>query len=218
MEYIMGNKYKKIKFYVRDFIERYNDREVLKNKSELIYIILKKKMNDLLEYIDSHKGVIIFLITLLLCIVDTIKYEYIVASSVLYILSLVYRLYDHKVKKDMLNMIDMEEYNKICSEQGTLDKYINDCFNRQYLLYIGYKDKSYINKEEENKMLKDLLDDVALNMSKTMREKLMLYYGSRIDYIITEKCYITVMLFVANNNKTIYEKPKPENPIIKSML
>lgn len=214
----MGKRYKKIKFYIRDLFERYNDRVVLKNKMELIMIIVKEKMKKIIDYIDTHKGLIIFIATLFLCIIDNIRYQYIIPASILYVLVIINRLYNHKVEKDKLDMIDMKEYVDICSEQGALDKYINDCFNRQYLLYIGYKDKSYINKEEENKMLKDLLDDVALNMSREMRDKLKLYYGSRIDYILTEKCYITVMLFVANNNKTIYEKPKPENPIIKSML
>ena len=214
----MGKRYKKIKFYIRDLFERYNDRVVLKNKMELIMIIVKEKIKKIIDYIDTHKGLIIFIVTLLLCIIDNIQYQYIIPASILYVLVIINRLYNHEVEKDKLDMIDMKEYVDICSEQGALDKYINDCFNRQYLLYIGYKDKSYINKEEENKMLKDLLDDVALNMSREMRDKLKLYYGSRIDYILTEKCYITVMLFVANNNKTIYEKPKPENPIIKSML
>ena len=56
-------------------------------------------------------------------------------------------------------------------------------------------------------MLNSLLNSVASELSPILRDKLELYYGDQLDIILGRKCFITVSLFVANNNKNLYNVP-----------
>lgn len=156
----------------------------------------------------NNKGLSILILSILLSILTGDKFTYFFWGTILYLLIHHTNRIKEEKKSDKLKDIDFkllgagEE-----SLSAILDQFIADCFNRDVIFFRGIKDKEYINDKDEKEMLNSLLNSVASGLSPILRDKLELYYGDQLDRILARKCFITVSLFVANNNKNIYNTP-----------
>jgi len=83
-----------------------------------------------------------------------------------------------------------------------LDKLIMDTFNEYKLLNLAYDD-TFINKDKEEHIYKDMTDLVSARLSNTFIKQLGLYYNpSIISDIIGKKIYLIVMQYVIEHNQT----------------
>ena len=163
-------------------------------------------VNNGMQYITENKGLSIFFPSLILIIFDD-WVKWLSAGVGLYIMILLRELLNHKIEKDNLDSLDIHFF------EGPLDSYIDMCINEYMLLNRGYKNQqTYINSKEESLMHKEVLDLLASNMSPLMKKKFEMYYGrGRVEPLIARKSFIKVSLYVANNNKILYEDKKPKN-------
>ena len=181
------NKLSELKFKIKNFIVKY--------------------YNTGLNWISDHKGISL-IIAFLLIILLTKEYGIALFGIIIYLLILKKEKNDHEKEMDYLKLIDFKLLDDSeDSLSSILDKYINDCFNRDVIFFRGIKDKEYINTKDEKEMLDTLMNSAVANISPLLRKKIDLYYGEgQSDIIIGRKCFIAVSLFVANNNKAIYNK------------
>lgn len=197
------------------------DSDIFKLKYLQCKSLIVKIYSEILRRIIKNKGPSIFFLVLLLYIINGNLLINTICGSILYLMILANRLLNHKMKKDRLNMINLKEFNdfnKIDGNENILDIYINDIFSRYIILNEGTINSTYINEKTEKAMLKALLDQCARNMSKDLRDKLMLYYGTEgFPNIMTEKCYIKVSLYAANINKSLYAKAPNLSDVLKKM-
>ena len=181
------NKLSELKFKIKNFIIKY--------------------YNAGLDWISDHKGISL-IAAFVLMIFLTKEYGIALFGIIIYLLILKKEKNDHEREMDYLKIIDFKLLDD--TENGLssiLDKYINDCFNRDVVFFRGIKDKEYINTKDEKDMLDTLMNSAISNISPLLRKKIDLYYGEgQSDIIIGRKCFIVVSLFVANNNKAIYNK------------
>lgn len=193
-------KEKYIKFDTMVFRIKY-----LQTKSLFIKIY-----SAILRRIIKNKGLSIFFLVVLLYIITGNLLINTISGAILYLMILANRLLNHKMKKDRLDMINLDDFMEYCRIDGKkniLDIYIDDIFARYIILNEGSINNMYINEKLEKTMLTSLLDQCARNMSKDLRDKLILYYGTEaFPNILTEKCYIKVSLYAANINKQLYAK------------
>lgn len=181
------NKLSELKFKIKNFITKY--------------------CKTGLDWISDHKGISL-IAAFVLMIFLTKEYGIALFGIIIYLLILKKEKNDHEREMDYLKLIDFKLLDD--TENGLsfiLDKYINDCFNRDVVFFRGIKDKEYINTKDEKDMLDTLMNSAISNISPLLRKKIDLYYGEgQSDIIIGRKCFIVVSLFVANNNKAIYNK------------
>ena len=169
---------------------------------------IKNKITDLYNSAINNKGLSILIITIILSILTGDKFTYFFWGTVLYLLIHYTKRIEDKKESDRLKDIDFKLLGSgEESLSAILDQFIADCFNRDVIFFRGVKDKEYINDKDEKEMLNTLLNSVASQLSPILRDKLKLYYGEELDIILGRKCFITVSLFVANNNKNIYNTP-----------
>lgn len=172
--------------------------------------IIIKIYSAILRRIIRNKGLSIFFLVLLLYIITGNLFVNSICGALLYLMILANRLLNHKMKVDRMNMINLNdfiEFNKVDGQNNILDVYINDIFSRYIILNEGVINNSYISEKVEKMMLEKLMDQCARNMSKDLRDKLILYYGTEgLPNIMTEKCYMKVSLYTANINKKLYAK------------
>jgi hypothetical protein len=134
------------------------------------------------------------------------------------------RLVDHKIEQDQLDSLDIQFYNSTKDPNlDPLDSYVDDCFTRYLVIYKGYAQGIYITDKEEKNIMKELVDSVARSISPIMRKKFEMYYGrGNMDEIMSQKCFIRVSLYVANNNKQLYvdaeNTKKASDNLIKEMM
>ena len=181
---------------------------------------LKKSISNIPQYINNgiqwivtNKGLSIFFPSLILIIFDD-WVKWLSAGVGLYIMILLRELLNHKIEKDNLDSLDIHFFEATDTDlEGPLDSYIDMCINEYMLLNRGYKNQqTYINSKEESLMHKEVLDLLASNMSPLMKKKFEMYYGrGRVEPLIARKSFIKVSLYVANNNKILYEDKKPKN-------
>lgn len=181
------NKLSEMKFKIKNFITKYYKAD--------------------LDWISNHKGISLIALFVLMIFL-TNEYSIALFGIIIYLLILKKEKNDHEKEMEYLKLIDFKMLDD--SENGLssiLDKYISDCFNRDVVFFRGIKDKEYINSKDEKEMLDTLMNSAISNISPLLRKKIDLYYGEgQSDIIIGRKCFIVVSLFVANNNKAIYNK------------
>ena len=173
------------------------------------YILdLKNWLRFLLGLIIENKGVSILLFTVLFSLFSENFLVTTLIGSVLYLMTLLRELLDHKIETDRLQSLDLDYFKSANDNlEDPLDGYVNLCFQEYLLLYHAYKDKQYIKEKEEALMRKEVLDIIASNLSPLMQRKFEQYYGKgRLPGILARKCFIKISLYVANNNKQIYEE------------
>jgi hypothetical protein len=139
--------------------------------------------------------------------------EFSMCGGMLYSLILLKKYLDFRIHKEEMDSIDLDRL--LLSNDDPLKKegvselignYVEDCFNRDVLFFNVFKDDDYIDESTEKRLLSELCDSAAANMSRTMRDKLALYYGrDNLDIIIGRKCFATITMFVAKHNHKIYD-------------
>lgn len=181
------NKLSDLKFKIKSFISKYY------------------KVG--LDWIFNYKGISLIALFILMIFL-TKEYGIALFGIIIYLLILKKEKNDHEKEMDYLKLIDFKLLDD--TENGLssiLDKHISECFNRDVVFFRGIKDKEYINTKDEKEMLDTLMNSAVSNISPLLRKKIDLYYGEgQSDIIIGRKCFIVVSLFVANNNKAIYNK------------
>ncbi len=105
-------------------------------------------------------------------------------------------------------MIELVEFDQFKELDKVLDKYIEECYNRDVGFFNPTAVSDYISENEQIRLMKELKDSVASNMSEVFKNKLELYYGKdRVPNILSTKCFIFITLMAAGNNKAIYSNP-----------
>ena len=167
-------------------------------------------IKDSIRYMKNNKGESIFICVFTASLFGEV-WTYGFWGSILYAFILINRKMEYQREKDKLSIIDLDKLGD--GEEGLkslLTTFVSDCFERDVLFFRGIKDKEYINTKDEQDMLNSLLESVASNMSPSLRAKLDMYYGQgRTDIIVGRMCYQVVSIFVANNNKQIYNVKVP---------
>ena len=83
-----------------------------------------------------------------------------------------------------------------------LDKLIEDAVTDYILLNRAFKEKSFINSAEEQKIVHEITDLVSSRISPIVLDKLNFMYNEDAIYeVIGKKTYIRVMSYVLDNNK-----------------
>ena len=121
---------------------------------------------------------------------------------ILVILSLIslIRTVKNKMNQDMLRLPQSQSLTEIIN---LIDRFINIEFENYKITYLSHKD-IYINREQEKKIMNDVIQRVSNNISLPLLNSLSLYYNKNaISDLITEKVYFVVTLYVAQNNKII---------------
>ena len=151
------NKLSELKFKIKNFITKY--------------------YNASLDWISDHKGISL-IIAFILIILLTKEYGIALFGIIIYLLILKKEKNDHEKEMDYLKLIDFKLLDDSeDSLSSILDKYINDCFNRDVIFFRGIKDKEYINTKDEKEMLDTLMNSAVTNISPLLRKKIDLYYG-----------------------------------------
>ena len=169
---------------------------------------IKNNIINLYNLSMDNKGISILILSIILSLITQDKFTFFFWGTILYLLINHTKKVEDKKESDILKEIDFKLLGSgDDSLSALLDQFIADCFNRDVIFFRGIKDKEYINDKDEKEMLNSLLNSVAGGLSPILRDKLALYYGEQLDRILARKCFITVSLFVANNNKNIYNTP-----------
>lgn len=219
----LTQKFINFKYYMSENYGNYLDKDFLFLKFKLLYLITRDFIKDSIKWINKNKGLSIFIVSSILSVFTGEYDKYALWGSILFILTLLSNIFNFYKEKNNVDNIDLEFYVKnINSKVDILDNYIEKCFDNVLILTRGYLENPvYIRTKEEEQLRKDLLDEVAKNLSPILIKKLKLYYGDSIYDIITEKVYIRVTMYVANCNKNIYSPDSRESSsskIIQSLL
>lgn len=85
-----------------------------------------------------------------------------------------------------------------------LNDIIDDCFRDYEIMVLIPKNELYITDEREKEIRSDLVQKVVDRLSPMALDKISLFYNvHRIDEIIADKVYITVMNYVFTHNNVI---------------
>lgn len=167
--------------------------------------------------IESHVGWYTTVLATVTGIAFRIPVEAAVSGGILYSMILAKKYLDHRMYKETMDSIDIDRLmlpkdNPLIKEQPIseiIGNYVEDCFNRDVLFFNVIKEDDYVDEPTEKRLLHELIDSVASNMSKPLRTKLALYYGEdSLDIVLGRKCLATVTLYVATHNHKIYDGTK----------
>ena len=174
-------------------------------------IELKIALKELYLNIMDSKGLAVLISTIIMCFLYGDMFAPVLSGAILYLMILLRELLTHKIENDKLKSIDLHYFEHAKNNlEDPLDGYVDMCINEYMILYRGYKDHTFIKKDEEALMRKEILDIMASNMSPLMKAKFELYYGKgRVENLLARKCFIRVSLYVAENNKVLYEESEP---------
>lgn len=87
---------------------------------------------------------------------------------------------------------------------GLLHDIIDDCFRDYEIMVLIPKREAYITDEREKEIRNDLVQKVVNRISPMALDKISLFYNvHKIDEIIADKVYITVMNYVVSHNSLI---------------
>lgn len=90
-----------------------------------------------------------------------------------------------------------------------LEFIINDAFQDYQIMVLIPKNELYITDEREKEIRRDLVEKVVNRMSPMALDKISLFYNvHKIDEIIADKVYITVMNYVVQHNELITSSTK----------
>lgn len=85
-----------------------------------------------------------------------------------------------------------------------LDEIIEDCFRDYEIMVLIPRNEMYITDEREKEIRNDLVQKVVDRISPMALDKISLFYNvHKIDEIIADKVYITVMNYVVSHNDLI---------------
>lgn len=88
-----------------------------------------------------------------------------------------------------------------------LSDIIEDCFRDYEIMILIPRNELYITDEREKEIRADLVQKVVNRLSPMALDKLSLFYNvHKIDEIIADKVYITVMDYVVRHNSLIDEE------------
>lgn len=88
-----------------------------------------------------------------------------------------------------------------------LSDIIEDCFRDYEIMILIPRNELYITDEREKEIRADLVQKVVNRLSPMALDKLSLFYNvHKIDEIIADKVYITVMDYVVKHNSLIDEE------------
>lgn len=171
-------------------------------------LIIRDYLKYIVDKVLDNKGISILIMTIIFLIFGIDWLHSVLSGTILYVLTLMKSLVDHKIEKDRLDTIDIEYFEKANKDlEDPLDGYVDLCINEYMILFRGYKEAAYITDKEEALIRKEVLDLIASNMSPLMKRKFELYYGEgRLLEILARKCFIRISLFVADNNKKLYQE------------
>lgn len=134
----------------------------------------------------------------------------VVIIAIACILSCILLYTSYKLKKEANRLVEYSiNVNAVIDEQISqiLDNMIEECFDEYMILNKAYKDKGYINSEEEIEIMKEIGNMVVERLSPAAIDKLSLFYNiDSITQIISNKVYILVMAHTAQNNQIPDEK------------
>lgn len=188
--------------------ELYSKYDNLNNGIKSFFSNLVKKLLEIyhriISAISNNKGISILLASI---IIFGITGDYVfpfIWATVLYLLTLLYNMLENKKEKEVLTLLDFDEFKEL---NGILDSYVEECYNRDVGFFNPNIISDYISEKEQKRLMQELKDSVASNLSASFRKKLELYYGeNRVDTILATKCFIFITLLAANNNQSIYNK------------
>ena len=90
-----------------------------------------------------------------------------------------------------------------------LEFIINDAFQDYQIMTLIPRNELYITDEREKEIRHDLVEKVVNRMSPMALDKISLFYNvHKIDEIIADKVYITVMNYVVQHNEFIAKSDK----------
>lgn len=189
--------------------ELYSKYDNLKNNAKAFFTNLFIKLKTLylfiLDNINNHKGIYILLVSIVIYLISGDYVFPFVWATVLYLLTLAYDYLNYKKEKEMIELVEFDQFKEL---DKVLDKYIEECYNRDVGFFNPTAVSDYISENEQIRLMKELKDSVASNMSEVFKNKLELYYGKdRVANILSTKCFIFITLMAAGNNKAIYSNP-----------
>lgn len=217
-----SEKFSNFKYNMSEKYGNWLTMRYIKLKMQLWYLIVRDFIKDSIKWIDSHRGLSIFLGTALLCIITRDFDTYALWGSVLFLLTFISKIFNFYKEKETSDKTDLQFYvDHIVSKQDILDEYVDKCFDNVLILTRGFLDNTYIRAVEEKQIREDLLNELAKNLSPSIKDRLEYYYGKdRVAELLAEKAYIKVSLFVADKNKVIYKNNEetPTSKILKSLM
>ena len=116
-------------------------------------------------------------------------------------------------KKHQSQLMELGRYST--NVQAVIDKniplllndIIDDCFRDYEIMVLVPKNELYITDEREKEIRNDLVAKVVERLSPMALDKISLFYNvHRIDEIIADKVYITVMNYVVSHNSLIEQQ------------
>ena len=95
-----------------------------------------------------------------------------------------------------------------------LDSIIEDCFTDYQIMELIPKDDIFIGDEKEKEIREKLVDLVVNRISPAALDKISLFYNVRkIDEVIADKIYITVMNYCVAHNALVKDQhPETAEP------
>lgn len=126
--------------------------------------------------------------------------------GILIVLILFYRM-NKKHQKQLLELTRYSTNVQAVIDKNivnTLNDIIDDCFKDYEIMVLIPKNELYITDEREKEIRSDLIEKIVERISPMALDKLSLFYNvHRIDSIIADKVYITVMNYVVSHNSLI---------------
>lgn len=192
-----------------EFYSKYDNlRNNIKWFFNNLFLNIRIGTDSIIKNILDHKGIYILLASIIIFLISGDYIFPFVWATVLYILTLAYKYLDHKKEKELLELIEFDQFKEL---DKILDLYIEECYNRDVGFFHPNIMNDYVSEKEQIALMQELKDSVASNMSRTFRKKLELYYGDdRLGSILSSKCFIYITLLAAGNNRVIYQQ-KPIN-------
>lgn len=180
-----------------------NFRNAVKGLFTTFFLNLKIGIDSILKNILAHKGLYILIASIAIFLISGDYIFPFVWATVLYLLTLAYRYLDYKKEKELLDLIKFDQFQEL---DKILDAYIEECYNRDVGFFNPKIINDYVSEKEQIRLMQELKNSVASNMSRSFRKKIELYYGNdRLDSILSTKCFIYITLLAAGNNSSIYQ-------------
>lgn len=183
---------------------------------QMMYIrkLIKYNISKLIYIIKENKAITIIICGFFLSFIFGLL-ETVLSCSIVYGMTLLKDLLEHKKEKDRIESIDID-YFKTAQDnlEDPLDGYVDMCINEYMLLNRGYNNETYIKEKEELEIRKGVIELLSTNMSPTMKHKFELYYGKgQVEAVLARKCFIRIALYVANINKNAYSEDTGEEKL-----
>lgn len=122
-------------------------------------------------------------------------------------------LYHINNKKHQRDLLELGRYSTNVqaiidmSIPQILENIINDAFQDYQIMVLIPLNELYITDEREKEIRKDLVEKIVNRISPMAIDKISLFYNvHKIDEIIADKVYITVMNYVVAHNEIITDK------------